>query len=258
MSFLVLVVLCAAVCGRLAGGRFAAIGELPITNWRSLAAVPAVLLFGWVLTAVGLPAAVGALGMAGAGAAAIVFARQNRFVHGLELLAAGLFLNALVIIVNGSMPVSAHAAERAGISPARDVVDDQHELADRDSALRPLGDVIPVPLPVRAEVISPGDILIGAGLAQLAITAMLYAPPSRGRHTGGEAPTDPDGVEYRPEEPPREAPPAPRPFRADPVDATADLDPSDRAEPVPAATTGTQSGREDGGELLRVIKGGGR
>jgi hypothetical protein len=45
-------------------------------------------------------------------------------------------------------------------------------MAGPSTLLRDLGDVIPVPLPVRPEVASPGDVLIVAGLAEFVFIGM--------------------------------------------------------------------------------------
>jgi hypothetical protein len=52
------------------------------------------------------------------------------------------------------------------------VGDRRHELEGPRTRLRPLGDVIPVPLPLRPEVVSPGDVLVAAGLGQLVVLGM--------------------------------------------------------------------------------------
>ena len=51
--------------------------------------------------------------------------------------------------------------------------DDRHQIADSGTTLRLLGDVVPVPLPVRSEIVSPGDVLVAAGLAELVVMGML-------------------------------------------------------------------------------------
>ncbi|MGN6472297.1 MAG: DUF5317 family protein, partial [Mycobacteriales bacterium] len=44
--------------------------------------------------------------------------------------------------------------------------DARHTIAGRGSHWRGLGDVIPLPLPVAPEVVSPGDVLVAAGLGE--------------------------------------------------------------------------------------------
>ena len=51
--------------------------------------------------------------------------------------------------------------------------DARHEIAGIGTRLRWLGDIVPVPLPVRPEVVSPGDVLVAAGLAELVVLGML-------------------------------------------------------------------------------------
>jgi hypothetical protein len=96
-------------------------------------------------------------------------------VAGVPLVTLGLVLNAAVVAANGAMPVSIDAAFRAGV-PTGDIaagLDARHEIAGRGTVWRRLGDVIPVPLPARPEVVSPGDVLVAAGLAELVVVGML-------------------------------------------------------------------------------------
>jgi hypothetical protein len=99
---------------------------------------------------------------------ALIFCIANLRVAGVALVALGLVLNAVVVARNGAMPVSIAAASRAGVSTLTIATGDdpRHEIAGRGSVWRTLGDVIPVPTPGRPEVISPGDLLVAAGLAQ--------------------------------------------------------------------------------------------
>ena len=177
-----LVVLVAALAVGLAlGGRFARLGQLPLRH-------------GWlVLVAVAVQAggafAGGSLYPIGLAASAVlvaVFLAGNRGVPGTGLVALGLLANALVVGLNGAMPVSAHASGRAGIS-TQDLLagtDPRHELASSATRLRELGDVIPVLLPFHPEVVSAGDVLVAAGLAQLVVLGMrrrrsdVFALPS--------------------------------------------------------------------------------
>ncbi len=173
MGIVVLSVIVAVVAARgRAGDRFTSWESVPFSGlWLFVAAL--VLLFlGFLLDVAGFPAGpVYAFSLAtGAVVAALLFS-FDRALAGTGLLAAGLFLNAFVVGINAGMPVSAHAAARAGVS-AHSVIDARHHLANRSTSLGFLGDVIPVPLPLRPEVISFGDLLAAAGLAQLTFMAL--------------------------------------------------------------------------------------
>jgi hypothetical protein len=93
------------------------------------------------------------------------YAWVNRAIHGAALIAAGLAANALVLLVNGAIPVSTEAAARAGADPVAVSTADNHQPADDDAALAWLGKSIPVAFPPRPEVVSPGDLAVAAGLA---------------------------------------------------------------------------------------------
>jgi hypothetical protein len=98
----------------------------------------------------------------------------NGGTRGTGLGALGLPTNAVVAPNTAPMPVSSDASGKAGVS-TQDLVagtDPRHELADSSTRLRPLGDVVPVLLPVHPEVVSPGDVLVAAGLAQLVVLGM--------------------------------------------------------------------------------------
>ena len=159
-------------------GSLSRLGTLTLRRrWTVWAAVVAQLIG----SVVGGPAY--ALGLVVSAALIGRFLLANRGVRGTGLLALGLLANALVVGLNGAMPVSLHAAGRAGTT-TQDIVsgaDPRHELANARTRLRWLGDVIPAPWPVRPEVVSPGDVLVAAGLAQLVVIGMRSGP-TRGRH----------------------------------------------------------------------------
>jgi hypothetical protein len=165
-----LVVLLVALCvGWLLGGRLDGLGHLPLRHgWLVLVAVAAQAVgsfAGGSLYALGLVLSASLVG---------VFLAGNRRIPGTVLVALGLLTNALGVALNGAMPVSSDASGKAGIS-TQDLVagtDPRHELADSGTRLRVLGDVVPVLLPVHPEVVSPGDILVAAGLAQLVVVGM--------------------------------------------------------------------------------------
>ncbi|HEU4480839.1 MAG TPA: DUF5317 family protein [Actinomycetota bacterium] len=100
----------------------------------------------------------------------VAFLLRNRGLDGFGILASGVALNALVMISNGAMPVSTHAADSLG----KTVVDGvRHGVASDRSIFPYLGDVIPVtPLGV---VVSAGDILMAIGIVMFLRSAM--SPP---------------------------------------------------------------------------------
>jgi hypothetical protein len=119
------------------------------------------------------------IGLALSAVCAAAFCLGNLHVPGVPLVTLGLVANALVVAVNGAMPVSIVAALHAGV-PINEIAagrDARHDIAGVGTSLRPLGDVVPVPLPWRAEVVSPGDVLVAAGLAELVVMGMLRRRP---------------------------------------------------------------------------------
>jgi hypothetical protein len=102
-----------------------------------------------------------------------LFLVGNARLPGVPLVALGLLLNVVVVGVNAAMPVSVSAASRAGITAAdlhlaRDAM---REPTGPGTHLRALGDVVPVALPHRPQVVSPGDVLVAAGVGLLLVTA---------------------------------------------------------------------------------------
>jgi hypothetical protein len=103
----------------------------------------------------------------------VQFAADNLRTPGVALATAGLCANALVVIVNGSMPVSESAAVRAGITAEQLALEtnDRHEPLDGATRMTPLADRIPVPIPGHREVDSLGDLGIAAGAGLYAFAA---------------------------------------------------------------------------------------
>jgi hypothetical protein len=174
--FVVVVLLCALLVGRACGGSLDRLGALDVRQRRLVVAALAAQAVGAV---VGGP--IHGLGLAVSAALATAFLAVNRGVRGTGLVALGLGANALVVALNGAMPVSAEAAARAGVSVAAiaDGQDARHVLAGSTTRLRVLGDGVPVLLPLRPELVSPGDVLVAAGLAQLVVVGMLARRPDR-------------------------------------------------------------------------------
>ena len=67
-----------------------------------------------------------------------------------------------------------------GLDDVAGGLDSRHAVSDDGTRLPLLGDVVPVLLPLRPEVVSPGDVLIASGLAQLVVVGMVAGrAPSR-------------------------------------------------------------------------------
>lgn len=92
----------------------------------------------------------------------------NRTRPGFRFTLLGVALNAIVIGLNGAMPVSQHAMRSVGLSgvPAGDL---RHAAAEPGTHLSFLGDVIPL----GERVVSIGDVLMLAGLAWFLVSTTL-------------------------------------------------------------------------------------
>jgi hypothetical protein len=188
MGLAVLVLAGAALVGFVLGGSVSSLATLPLRDrWLVVVAVTAQVAGGlaaWVADS--SPAY--ALGLATSALAALGFCLRNLRVRGVPLVTLGLLLNALVVGVNGAMPVSLAAAARAGtsITSIAAGTDPRHAVAGDGTTLRVLGDVVPIPLPLRPEVASPGDVLVAAGLAELLCLGMrrrrLHRPGTPLKH----------------------------------------------------------------------------
>jgi hypothetical protein len=130
----------------------------------------------------------------------LAFAVVNVRLPGMALVVLGLACNAIVIMVNGGMPVSEQALVDSGQPDVvgmliEDGADKHHLLDDDEDVLTFLADVIAVPEPV-SQVISIGDVFVYAGLIWLTVAAMRGRIPSSkprrrppGKHRRGAAAT---------------------------------------------------------------------
>jgi hypothetical protein len=156
------------------GGSWSAFAGLPIRGGRLVLIAVLAQLVGSGLARLTDLHGLYPVGLTVSAIAALAFCLRNIRLAGVPLITLGLLANALVVALNGAMPVSTDAAARARVSVA-DIAaghDTRHSIADAGTALRPLGDVIPLPLPWRPEVVSPGDALIAAGLGELVLLGM--------------------------------------------------------------------------------------
>ena len=166
MLLVLLVLVLAAAAALATGGRLGRLAgnSLVGVHWLAAAAIGQLLgsLFGGTAYPVGL---------LGSAVCIAVFLRLNLRHPGVGLLALGFFSNALVVAVNGAMPVALDALTRAGVGDAL-VTDPRHELSDAATRLPWLGDVVPVALPGFGQAVSPGDVLIAAGAGLLLYAGM--------------------------------------------------------------------------------------
>jgi hypothetical protein len=164
---LVLVVLVLASCAASAtGGRFGNLAGNTLSGVHWLAAAAIGQLLGSLFGGTAYP-----VGLLGSAVCIAIFLRLNLRHPGVGLLALGFFSNAVVVALNGAMPVSLRALERAGVGDAV-LTDPRHELSDGATQLSWLGDVVPVALPGIGQAVSPGDVLIAAGAGLLLYTSM--------------------------------------------------------------------------------------
>lgn len=203
MGLAVIAMVGGLVVGLVRGGSLTRLGSLRLRARRLVALAVLVQLVAALLARTSPVAYASALALSGL--AMIVFLAANRRVEGVALVAAGLLLNAVVVTSNGAMPVSLDAAARAGIAtgPIAGGEDPRHELVTARTHLPDLGDVVPLPLPLRPEVLSPGDLLLAAGLGLLVAQGMLEGTDPRRRR--GEEGSEAAGTEEEDREP-RQAP----------------------------------------------------
>jgi hypothetical protein len=110
----------------------------------------------------------------------LVFALANVRVPGFVLISTGLVLNALVIGANRGMPVSVEALRGSGQLQTTGALarsdSAKHRLADDDTTLLALGDVLGIGGPIGSAV-SVGDLCVDLGAAWFIAAAMR--PPRR-------------------------------------------------------------------------------
>src|SRR5688500_6907010 len=178
MALLLTALLVALAIGRACGGSLDRLGSLPLRSRQLVLLAFAAQVVGTVVGGPAYP-----VGLAASAGLAVGFLARNRAVRGTGLVALGLLANALVVVANGAMPVSRSAAELAGVATTGIAAgaDPRHELAGAGTRLPWLADVVPVALPLRPEVVIPGDVLVVAGAAQLVVVGMMRRPRGRPR-----------------------------------------------------------------------------
>ena len=111
----------------------------------------------------------------------------NRGYPGLSVAFVGIFLNGLVITVNGGhMPIWATSLTAAGLTPT-DVTSALHVIVPGEASdffLRALvlGDIIPIPIPFVQNVASLGDLFLTPGLAFFLFASVVRVPTKLEEH----------------------------------------------------------------------------
>src|SRR5882757_4088268 len=154
MLLVLLVMVLAAGSALLTGGHFNHLADNTLAGLHWLAAAATGQILGSVTGGIAYP-----VGLIGSAVCIAVFLRLNLLRPGVALLAVGFGSNALVVALNGAMPVSLAALARAGLD-MHVVNDPRHEIATVTTTLPWLGDVVPVALPWLGQAVSPGDVLI--------------------------------------------------------------------------------------------------
>ncbi len=170
------------IAGLLAGGRIWHLADVRL-RWAGLIFGAVVLRFGTEIALqrniefaddFRLPLFAVAFAVLGAGLWA------NRAYPGIALALVGIALNGITIVVNGGyMPIWGPSLAAAGLGPAdlTPFYTLYTELnADFLLHLGPLGDVIPIPLPIVTNVASVGDLFLTAGLAFFLFATVVRTP----------------------------------------------------------------------------------
>jgi hypothetical protein len=159
--------------GYLLGGRLRRFEELRINRW-GLAVVALALQF-LPARALGTVEAsvIGPVMLAVSYTLLVLFLAWNRWIPGAWVMGLGLFLNLIVVVANGGMPVQPEAIERAGgdVVVLQDANEAKHHVMTEQDALWQLGDVIGVPPPLAA-VFSIGDVLLYGGIVYSIVQIM--------------------------------------------------------------------------------------
>lgn len=187
MAWIAVVLAISVAVALLRGGRFLNLSEINLRAWPLL-----ILGFGLQVLANYVPAerswsqdlAVALVIVSYVPLLALVW--LNREEAGMGLVGVGIFMNFIVISLNGGMPV---LPEAAALALGKDVAEisfselPKHVVLDEGTRLMFLGDVIPL-RPIR-NVISLGDVFLAVGLGQF-LENQLRRPVRWFRHGLGD------------------------------------------------------------------------
>jgi hypothetical protein len=175
MRLIVLTVVVALAAGLLTGG---SLRDFPTvrTRWWGLAVAGVAMQF---VTGGG---ALETVLLIGSFAVLLAFVVANLRAPGFAVILVGLALNAAVIVANQGMPVTEQALRGSGQADTlKELVDNgdgqKHFLADDETVLLPLGDVIGLGGPLR-QAVSIGDIFVHLGVGWFIVVAMRRRDPA--------------------------------------------------------------------------------
>lgn len=150
-------------------------------RWPSLT-LSAVILY-WTPTLLGASSSAAVVLILFSYAALLAFALANLRLTGMAVVGLGLTLNAGVMLANDGMPVDPAAVVSAGLAQPDEleVVDlgAGRQWQEPDDRLAVLGDIVPVAM--LDEVVSFGDLVLAAGLANVGFRLLR---PAGGRASG--------------------------------------------------------------------------
>lgn len=176
MWFLAVAVLLGLVAGKLRGGSGSEIASRDF-RWITL------LMLGLAahLLASGLDLDGASVPLVASYVLLVAFALANLRITGVPIFLLGLVLNVGPLIVNDGMPVRPEAVVAANVAEPADLdavdLGAGRHLETSDDSFRALGDIVPI-APLRA-VVSFGDLILAAGLAD--VVANLMLPVRRGQ-----------------------------------------------------------------------------
>lgn len=190
MRLAILSLLGGLVLGLVLGGR---LGNIPAERLRWPALTFVALALYWAPLVLGASSSAAVVLILLSYVALLAFAVANLRLTGMAVVALGLALNAVVIAANNGMPVDPQAVVATGLSSASELeaieLQGGRRWQEADDRLAVLGDIVPVAM--LDEVVSFGDLVLAAGLANVGFRLLRPAgggrSPGASRRHGGHA-----------------------------------------------------------------------
>ena len=169
MTYVLLAIVAGIAIGYLRGGRLSALAHAEVRWGPVLGAAIALQV-----ASLAVDGDLGVAALLASFACIIAFTAMNLTREGMGVVLVGVALNAIVIGVNGGMPVREGAIVAAGIADRDDIgaldFNSKWHLETDADRLTFLGDIIPVP--GAREVLSFGDLIMAVGVADVVVHLM--------------------------------------------------------------------------------------